>query len=169
MKMEIQFRNLNNDEIDEAYRIVSERTEWLNSKKIRQWIAVLPKDILFQRQNKNENYGLFVDSSMAVFLSLVKEINEDWIDVVGNAEEYWLYTLCSAKAYSGNSYGVYAMNKVIEKMKDLKIKSLYLDCVSGNGFLENFYNNLGFATISKKEFSYQGVGIFDMVLMKHEI
>lgn len=43
---------------------------------------------------------------------------------------------------------------------------LYLDCVHGTGFLADFYRELGFKAISRRNVQFS-TGLFDMVLMEY--
>jgi GNAT superfamily N-acetyltransferase len=145
------FRNINDSELNQAYSIICETVEWLNSKEIKQWIGPIPIEIYKKRQIKNENYGLFHDGILKVVLSIVFESISMWNDQIGNDKNWWIHTLATSNHYRGKNFGRIGIQKAIKYLLDKSVEVFYLDCIEGNGFLPEFYRKLGFKQILNRK------------------
>jgi ribosomal protein S18 acetylase RimI-like enzyme len=165
----LEFRRISESEREQAYSIICQRTEWLHSKRIKQWTEPLPREEFDKRQRDGDNYGLFVSGRLAVFLSLVKERLPYWDNETNQTEVWWLTTLATAIDFSGQRLGPMAVQKALERLRQNGQKSLYLDCERGNGFLSNYYGKLGFDIVAEKGILFPKCGLSHMVLMKHDL
>jgi GNAT superfamily N-acetyltransferase len=164
--MNLEFRNIQAGEAEQAYRLICDVTAWLLSKDIRQWTAPLPRDVFDSRQVKGENYGLFNDGIPVVFMSLLFEPALHWKEEVGVEPRWWLCTLATAVGSRGKGLGEQAVRLACGHLRDRGAKELWLDCVRGNGFLPDYYARLGFVIVSEKTIDFPKCGRTGMVLMK---
>ena len=149
------FRNINDSELDQAYNIVCETVEWLQSKNIKQWIGPIPFEIYKKRQIKKENYGLFHDGILKVVVSIVFESISMWNDKIGSDKNWWIHTLATSNQYRGKKFGRILIQKAIKYLVAQNIENFYLDCMYGNGFLPNFYRWLGFQQILSRKIAIE--------------
>ena len=165
--MKTEFRKINNTEADGAYSIICQRTDWLNSKGIKQWTEPLPKPVFDNRQKSGQNFGLFCNDQLAVFLSLVKESIPYWQEGIGNADVWWLTTLASSVDSSGQDLGHITVRQAVDFLDGKNVTTLYLDCI--DGFLPVYYERIGFRRIVQKDIDFPKCGLSHMILMKYEI
>ncbi len=162
------FRRLRANEFDAAYRILTEVSEWLTGKGIRQWARALPREVYQTRQARGENYGLFADKELAAVVSLLEERPEYWQSFLPESNFKWLATLASARKFSGQKLGELAMSEAEHFLRQEGLGEIYLDCVYNDGTLPRFYASLGYREIARKEVSFSW-GTLDSVLMKKRL
>lgn len=162
------FRRLRATEFDAAYDILTEVSEWLLKKGIRQWAAPLPREIYAQRQAQGENYGLFVDGELAAVVSLLSERPAYWTDEIPDDNFKWLATLASARKFSGHKLGELAMSEAEHFLAQEGIGDIWLDCVYNDGTLPRFYASMGYKEAARKALSFAW-GTFDSVLMRKRL
>jgi N-acetylglutamate synthase-like GNAT family acetyltransferase len=163
-----EFRRVRDEELDEAYAIIVEATEWLNARGIRQWTVPLPRDAYATAHARGENYALTCDGEIAVVVSLVRHASRHWTHEIGGSERLWLRTLATARKHAGGQLGRRAVEASKIHLRQTGIGEVYLDCVRGGGFLPRYYESLGFCTIARKDVVYP-TGVFDMVLMRCDL
>jgi ribosomal protein S18 acetylase RimI-like enzyme len=162
------FRRLRPNEFDAAYEILSEVSEWLLKKGIRQWGAPLPREMYAQRQAQGENYGLFVDGELAAVVSLLSQRPEYWLHDIPEGNFKWLATLASARKFSGHKLGELAMSEAEHFLAQEGLADIYLDCVYNDGTLPRFYASLGYKEIARKDLVFAW-GTYDSVLMRKRL
>ena len=167
MTTKTEFKEIDNSRAEEAYSIVCQRTNWLHSKGIKQWSEPLPKPIFDDRQKNGQNFGLFCNAQLAVFLSLIKEGIPYWQEEIGDADVWWLTTLTSSIDFSGRKLGQVAVRQAIDFLEGKSITTLYLDCI--DGFLPKYYERIGFKKVIQKDIDFPKCGLSHMVLMKYDI
>jgi len=163
-----EFRRVRDEELDEAYAIITEATDWLNARGIRQWTVPHPRDAYAAAQSRGENYILTCDGEIAVVVSLPEHVSRHWLDEIGGSPEWWLQTLATARKHAGQGLGRRAVEASKAHLRGTGADELYLDCVRGDGFLPRYYESLGFCTVARKDVTYP-TGAFDMVLMKCDL
>ena len=164
-----EFRRILENEKEQAYLMICQRTEWLQSRKIRGWSESLPREEFDKRQRNGNNFGLFKGGRLAVFLSLLKARLPYWDNETNQMEAWWLTTLTTAIDFSGQKLGEMAVKKAVEHLRQNGQKSLYLDCVKGDGFLPDYYGKLGFNVVIEKDIVFPKCGLSHMVLMKYAL
>ena len=147
--MKTEFRCLTVEEIPAGYRLVVERTDWLNQKGIRQWDEPLPEAIFRQRQADGSLYGYWVEDELVAVVSLLGRSVSDWGDRLQGSYLY-LATLVSAVRYVGQGYGSGCVKAACEYAGKMGCGTVYLDCVDTLGALPAFYRKLGFEQIGEK-------------------
>lgn len=158
------FRRLRDAEFESAYAILSEVTQWLANKGIRQWHATLPRDLYEARHARGENYGLLVDGEMAAVVSLLEERPDYWAEHLPESNFKWLATLAAARKFSGQKLGELTMSEAEHFLAREGLGEIFLDCVYGNGALPNFYTSLGYREMARKDLVFDW-GTFDSVLL----
>lgn len=162
----IEFRKIDDSELEVAYRLHCRVVEQMLAKGIRQWLRPIDKYKLEERQKKGENFGLFIDGRLLVFLSLVHRTEYfEWESRMQGNESIWLNTVSVEPNSSNKGLGKSAILKAIEYLESKDVKELYLDCVINDGFLVNYYQTIGFTLLSEATVTYR-TGTFRLALMK---
>ncbi len=162
------FRQLKPDELDAAYAIVTEVTEWLLQRGIRQWLQPLPLEIYAARQNKGENYGLMVDDQLAAVISLMDFRPEYWAEYLPKKPFKWVATLASARRFKGQKLGELTLSEAEHYLTTEGVPAVWLDCLYGEGALPAFYTMLGYQQVARKEIRFP-LGSFDGVLLRKKL
>ncbi len=160
-----QFRALHPDEIDAGMAIITEVTDWLLSKGVRQWMQPLPRDLYAQRHARGENYGLLVDGDLAAVVSLLDDRPAYWAEWLPDMPFRWLATLASSRRYKGQGLGAVTIGKAEQFLTQHAIREVYLDCIYGDGTLPEFYELLGYVPIARQDQTF-AAGTFDSLLLK---
>lgn len=161
-----EFRNIKDSELEYAYKIHCELVEKMLSKGIKQWLRPIDYEKLVDRQKKGENYGLFINDKLAVFLSITQRYDyHEWSYIMTEPGTYWLNTVSVNVNNREKGLGRLAIAYVFEYLKKIDISELYLDCVINDGFLVNYYKNLGFEVLSETVTEYRS-GVFSLALMR---
>ena len=144
------FRQLTPAEEAAGYQIICETVDWLRTKGIDQWRRPLPREVYAARQERGENFGLFVDGELAVILSLLNGVPEKyWRNEVTARDSLWLSTLATANRFRGRGLGRQA---VIQASHREPGRNVYLDCKPG--WVVQFYESLGFVALYQKRIDY---------------
>jgi ribosomal protein S18 acetylase RimI-like enzyme len=159
-------RQLASSEADSGYAVYLAAFRWLNDQGIRQWLVPQQRDIFDRRQERGENYGLFIGGDLAVVLSLVQSTPAEWADVISERETWWLHNLATAQNFRGRRLGEGAVRMACERLVVAGVNVIYLDCVDVAGFLPAFYERLGFEKVTERNIAYPSGNSFPMVLMR---
>jgi RimJ/RimL family protein N-acetyltransferase/aminoglycoside phosphotransferase (APT) family kinase protein len=162
-RSDVTFRPLTAAEEAAGYQIICDTVDWLRTKGIDLWRRPLPREVYAARQERGENFGLFVGGELAVIVSLVNGVPEYWAAEVKAVQPVWLCTLATATEFRRRDLGRQAVS---EALRLLRGRVMYLDCKPG--WLEEFYRSLGFVELEKKTFtlSHGPCGPIDAVLMR---
>jgi GNAT superfamily N-acetyltransferase len=166
----MEFRNLKDCDVENAYSILCWRIEYLLSKGIKQYeYPYPPKDVFVIRQKNNFNYALYDDKKLALIVSLIQNYKPDgWINEIKKDNFLWVTSLFSSKEYKGRNLGYVILDKIDTYAKEKGYNSLFLDCFLGDGFLVKYYNQKGYKEIARKEVEYPNRK-FQAVLMEKEL
>ena len=162
------FRPLRQDELDAAYAIIEEVTQWLLNQGVRQWLQPLPYETYRQRQQQGENFGLFADGDLAAVVSLLNDRPSYWEAHLPKTPFKWLATLASARRYKGQNLGQLVIERAEEYLARKGFEQVYLDCIYGNGILPKYYVLLGFEQVARADLAFP-FGTFDSVLMRKQL
>jgi len=160
------FREIQSAEVDEAYRIYMEAFDWLKAKGVRQWLVPISKDKYLDRQQRGENFGLFIGGRVAAIVSLAWEVSPFWQDDVGTDAYWWLSMLAVPTELRSLKIGEQTVSEAENWLRGKGAKEMFLDCVDERGFLPSFYKRLGFDEVFRKSITYPSGNTFPMVLMK---
>ncbi|MDH5828677.1 GNAT family N-acetyltransferase [Sphingobacterium faecium] len=161
------FRHVSDEELKDAHAIHAKLVESMLKKGIHQWLYPIPYEKLVERQNKKENYGLFIGNRLTVFLSLIVRFDyHEWSHVLIQPGTYWLNTVSVNVENKQKGLGKLAILMAIRfLLKETGVHELYLDCVVNDGFLVNYYQDLGFEIVSETTAEYKS-GTFHLALMR---
>jgi RimJ/RimL family protein N-acetyltransferase len=183
-RSDVTFRPLTAAEEAAGYQIICDTVEWLRTKGIKLWEKPLPRKVYAARQQRGENFGLFVGGELAVIVSLVNGVPAYWrqevegrapsrppgqtnrprqsVALQKTAAPIWLCTLATATKFRGRDLGRQA---VLEALHLLRERNVYLDCKPG--WLTEFYESLGFVVMQQKTLTldHGPCGPIDAVLM----
>lgn len=159
------FRRLTDEEEALGYQVLVDNVAWQRAKGIMLWDRPLPAKVYAERQQRGENYGLFVEGSLAVVVSLVGAIPGYWSAFVDDPNAVWLCTLAVAEGFHGKGLGKLTVQQALAWLQEAGHAVMWLDCTTG--FLEGFYASLGFVAVTRgKRFIPHAGRDFDCVLFK---
>jgi len=164
-----EFRPLAGSEAELAYTVYLEACRWLNDRGIREWLVPLPRDVYDGRQERGENFGLFLGGELAVVCALVQGTPAEWADCISEPETSWLNNLATAQSFRGRGLGGLAARMACEHLARSGARSVWLDCVDVAGFLPAFYERLGFVKTCEREITYPSGNTYPMVLMRRDL
>ena len=162
------FRQLSAEEEPAGYQVICDTVAWLKRKDIKLWQQPLARSVYAARQQRGENYGLFMRGTLAVIVSLVRGVPEYWAAEAGTRDAVWLCTLATAENFHGCGAGVegLGLDRHVGALVVLdEAPQVWLDCAPG--FLDQLYLALGFARVCRdvKAIPHAG-GVFEAVLMR---
>ena len=168
----MKFRNLYDSEVEMVAKIHGDVVQQLLSKNIRQWMNSIPIHVFKERQEKNENFGLFDDGdNLLCYASIsIKNHPSEWQDALAEFENrlYWLSSVFVNPLRKEERAGEIILNSCFAHLKCLGAKKIALDCVINNGFLVSYYEKFGFSLLDIKDVKYRS-GEFKMALMIKDI
>ncbi len=165
MNREIAFRPLTSQEEALGYQVLVNNVAWQGKKGIFLWDKPFPRQVYSERQQQGENFGLFVDGSLAAIVSLVHGVPTYWSTFVENPKAIWLCTLAVADAFHGKGVGKVTVEKALAFLREGEQTVVWLDCTPG--FLERFYVSLGFVPVMQQQIFIPHAGkCLDCVLLK---
>lgn len=164
------FKNVDTDQIDQAYKILCAGIDELIRKGTGQYVCYYPaKEIYIERNTRKENWCLVRNNRITGIVSLTADVlPQEWKDVYSAGSFYRLSSFFVDPAEKGNGYGKVILNECVKKAKRGGIKEILLDCYMNSGFLVPYYEKNGFSKIAEKEFVY-GNRKFSAALMRKEI
>jgi ribosomal protein S18 acetylase RimI-like enzyme len=158
-------RALRNDEVDAAYEIQLQACAWLKQKGVRQWLSPKPRAVYDARQEKGENYGLYLGGSLAAAMALSFEVHPYWREALGAEPRWWLHTLAVAPGFRGKRVGEEAVEYAVALVRSRAAGDLFLDCGT-DGVLPAYYGRLGFETLAQKDITYPSGNTYPITLMR---
>jgi GNAT superfamily N-acetyltransferase len=147
-RSDVAFRPLTAAEEAAGYQVICDTVDWLRSKGIKLWEKPLPRETYAARQQRGENYGLFVGGELAGIVSLVRGAAQQWAEELPDRRIMWMSTLTTANAFRGRGLGRQIVEQAISHLAGRGEKMLYLDCKPG--FLAEFYSGTGFEEVARK-------------------
>jgi ribosomal protein S18 acetylase RimI-like enzyme len=162
------FRGLRADEVDRAYDLYLGVCAWLKQKGVRQWLLPKPRSKFDERQERGENYGLFLGTDLAAIVTLGFEVHEKWPEELGPAKRWWLHTLAAAPEFRGRRLGEATVTAAIGLLRTRGVAELFLDCDAG-GILPAYYRKLGFVTLAQKPISFPSGNAVLIELMSRRV
>jgi ribosomal protein S18 acetylase RimI-like enzyme len=162
------FRGLRADEVDRAYALYLDVCAWLKQKGVRQWLLPKPRSKFDERQERGENYGLFLGKDLAAIVTLGCEVHEKWPEELGPARRWWLHTLAVAPEFRGRRLGEATVAAAVGWLRSRGADELILDC-DAHGVLPAYYRKLGFVTRAQKPVSFPSGNAFLIELMSQRI
>ena len=168
--MIVEFQNIENHEIDQAYLVLMNRIDDLIKIESGQYTHYHPgKETYITRNVRKENWCLCNDDKIIGIVSLSKNyIPYEWNKTIKSDSFYWLSSLFVDLKEKGNNYGRKILEKCVKTGISNGIKEIYLDCYMDSEFLVKYYENKGFTKIAEQEFDF-GTRKFRAALMNLQI
>jgi ribosomal protein S18 acetylase RimI-like enzyme len=158
-------RGLRDDEVGYAYEIYLQACAWLKGKGVRQWLTPKPRATFDERQERGENFGLFLGSDLAAIVTLSLEVHEHWRGELGGEGRWWLHTLAVAPGFRGRRLGGEAVAAAASLLRSKGALELLLDC-GADGILPGYYGRLGFHALANKAITYPSGNTYPIALMR---
>lgn len=147
-----------NDQFDEAYGLLEQVGQWLQSLGRRQRVSRITRETYAAWQADECNYVVLDGHTIAGILTLRTEQLLDWPEVSGGVP--FLRALATHPLYRGRGVGRAGVEFAIDKAAP---DALYLDCVSD--FLPDYYASVGFEPIGRRVIE-EPDGRWDITLMR---
>jgi len=161
------FRRLRPDEMASGHAVLIDAFNWVRMKGLEQWSQPFPLDLYKMWQETGSNYGLFQNDVLAAVVTFRRQELSHWAHVVGKREFLWVLALATATAFKGKALGKEAMRQAIQWIIQEKPQDIYLDCEKGDGFLQEFYSDIGFELLAEQTGDFGDLGTLNLVLMKY--
>jgi len=145
------FRRLHPRELDTGYAVLVEAYDYLKSKGSNQWPQPFSYEKYRRWHEQGVNYGFFSDDTLATVLSLVKEADDRWRDVLFGARVWWIRAVAGSGRHRNKGFGSLAIRAAVDRIATAHQSSVFLHCFKGNGFLPGYYSRLGFEALSETE------------------
>ncbi len=151
--MDIECRQANKNEQEEAFILLKEAAQMLQSKNIDQWKFWLNPPIekiewIKEGFTKNEFYFITISEEI---IGMFRLLNQDLLYWGEEKEKaVYIHSLVIKAKFSGNQIGVKVMDKIISHTTNQGIFLLRLDCNSANKKLCQYYENQGFTKVRQK-------------------
>lgn len=167
---------LKDEDLEKAFSIICWRVDYLQSKRIMQYVAPYPPfEILKERQESEQIFGLYVFGKLAAIVSLIRAFPEEWGEINRIENCLWICSLFTSNESKGQNLGRVILRKIEDYAQSISIDSLILDCfINDNEFLVKYYKKEGFKEIFRKVVAYpnrQFVAAFmqKILIRKYEI
>jgi ribosomal protein S18 acetylase RimI-like enzyme len=162
------FRALRSDEVDAAYDLYLRVCAWLKKKGVKQWLLPKLKEKFEERQERGENYGLFLGNELGAIVTLGFEVHPQWPEELGPDKCWWLHTLAVAPEFRGLRLGEATVAEAVSLLRSRAAGQLFLDCAA-EGVLPAYYRKLGFTTVARKNITFPSGNTFLIELMGRRI
>ncbi len=148
---------------------------WLKEKNSKQWNGILEgKDNHHteDRIGKGEVF-YFSEQGEMVGICLLLAQQSQWDDELWGKNpknnSFYLHRFTIARKYSGQGFSAQSLQKIKEYAKKEKKKSLRLDCLATNDFLNQMYQKQGFTFLKTIKEHDAGEQIADFNLYEWQI
>ena len=162
------FRGLRADEVETAYALYLRVCAWLKKKGVRQWLLPKPRSKFDERQERGENYGLFLGDDLGAIVTLAFEVHAQWPEKLGGEKRWWLHTLAVAPEFRGRRLGEETVSASFALLQSRGAGELLLDC-GADGVLPAYYRRLGFTVLAQKDITFPSGNTFPIELMRKAV
>lgn len=168
----MKLRLLFDEEVEEVSEVHKRVVDLLLSKNIKQWMNPIPFKVFWDRQTRNENFGLFDEHGNFLAYACIsqKEHPIEWEESLSEhwGAMYWLSSVFVNPDHKQTGLGEQLLEACFNFLKSRNVRTIFLDCVINEGFLVNYYKRFGFSLLDEKYVRYRS-GEFKMALMKKNI
>jgi len=153
----MEFRLVQEEEIDKAYSIIEDRYQFLKQKGIDQYPCPYPLKDTFSSNVCNGKVYAIIDLNYILSIVTLQKMNSqsDW-NYSSNQPFYWITAFFTNISFKGRDLGALTLNEVCSLAQKMEIPNLLLDCYKDGNFLEDYYLKYGFRKIDEKLFKYPG-------------
>ncbi len=168
--MNIEFIRALGSELEDALVFFKLASQSLTKKNISQWsywIDPPEEKINWVKEGfDNEEFYFVYDpegNKIAMFRLLEKDTLY-WDDKGVEKNTRYIHSLVVHPSYSGQGIGTAVMLKIIDLLKQDKIKKFRLDCDGSNPRLCKYYEDYGFVKVGEKTTNYAVNNLYEMIL-----
>ncbi len=164
-----KFSQLKENDLNEAYSIIEERFSFLEGKGIHQYPFPYPtKEDFIKQQRDGINFCLKEDNSLFGIVTLTENVvRGEWNYRIFNRSLRISAFYTNIKV-RGGGFGKILIENIEKYALQNSFDQLLLDCYTETGFLEGYYEDIGFKTQEKMVLSYPP-RTFECALMVKEL
>lgn len=153
--MEFSFNHATDTDLSLILSLLKESAEALQQKGLQQWkvwLAPQKEQLNWIKSGLQNQEFLFATDASKNFVGMFRLSSQD--------ELYWgiqrdravyLHSLLVKKEFSGQNIGSKIISQIETELQGKNIPLLRLDCHSGNQWLCNYYESLGFIRVGQKQ------------------
>jgi GNAT superfamily N-acetyltransferase len=165
----LTFRCPDKSEVVAAYSILRDRHDWASAKGLDDDGPILAYSAFADRQDRGQNYCLFSGAEMVATICLkIEPTPVVYLPFMPSGDFWWLYALATRRSCAGRGFGAAIVTSAICWLDARGIRAVYLDCLTGNGFLPKFYQKLGFELLGQIMSDEGGEQLVEMNLLSKE-
>jgi ribosomal protein S18 acetylase RimI-like enzyme len=158
-------RKLKDSEMVHGLSLLHENLQWLEERGIRQWSADLIKRAYPEYQKVGENFAFEHENQIVAVLSIHKSAPSYWREMLNTIDHRFISKLAVDVSLRGQGLGRLAIQEAQQLLRDEKVQELFLEVSYEEGFLIQYYKELGFVVVDRADVECES-GTYDMVLMK---
>jgi hypothetical protein len=122
------------------------------------------------RQEKGQNYCLFTTRDMVATVCLKLEPTPTvYLPFMPSGDHWWLYALATRRSCAGQGFGAAIVELALAHLYGKGVRMVYLDCLSGHGFLPAYYGRIGFEVLGKIMSDEGGEQLVEMKLLAQRL
>ncbi len=168
--MEIKFIRALNTELDDALVFFKLASKSLAKKRVSQWsywVDPPAEKINWVKEGFDNGEFFFVygpDGNKIAMFRLLEKDTLYWDEKGIEKNTRYIHSLVVLPAYSGQGIGKALINKILDRLKQDKIKKIRLDCDGSNLRLCRYYEDYGFVKVGEKKTKYAVNNLYEMIL-----
>jgi predicted N-acetyltransferase YhbS len=160
--MDLMLSPLEDSRVEEAFGVLKQVGNWLESHGRRQRIANISFESYAKWQSEHANFVVTQANEIIGLVTLRSEHLDDWPDWSGLGPVFMLRALATHPAHQGRGVAAFAIRESIKVLKTRK--AIFLDCVSDS--LPEYYAKFGFARVGQQVKVYPDGEVYDITLMQ---
>jgi predicted N-acetyltransferase YhbS len=160
--MKLTFSALGDAQVEQAFGVLQQVGDWLESQGRRQRISNTSFECYSQWQSEHANFVVTEANEIIGLVTVRSELLEDWPDWLSLGPVLMLRALATHPDHQGRGVGALAIRESIQRSGSGQ--SIFLDCVSDS--LPAYYARFGFQPVSQQIKVYPDGEIYDITLMQ---
>ena len=151
--MKYVLRQADKSDVKHVFSLVEKRVHWMDCKGIRQWnvtgyLDKYPFSYYEMQQRNGRLYVLHNNQNRIIGAAVLFEEDDRWEDCA-DLKAFYVHNLVTDSSSSG--VGKILLQKLEKTAKSHGKDYLRLDCAADNGFLNNYYEDLGYVLVGTCE------------------
>lgn len=160
--MDLKLSALEDSRVEEAFGVLKQVGDWLESHGRRQRISNTSFESYAQWQSEHANFVVTQANQIIGLVTLRSEHLDDWPDWSNLGPVLMLRALATHPDHQGRGVGAFAIRESINVVGTRK--AIFLDCVSDS--LPEYYAKFGFAPVGQQVKAYPDGEVYDITLMQ---
>jgi len=168
--MKIEFVRALSSELEDAlvfYKLASQSLTKKNVSQWSYWMDPPEEKISWVKEGFDNGEFFFVYDSKGTKIAMFRLLEMDtlyWDDKGVEKNTRYIHSLVVHPSYSGLGIGTAVILKIIDQLKQDKIKKFRLDCDGSNPRLCRYYEDYGFVKVGEKTTNYAVNNLYEMIL-----